>query len=353
MASDRLNMMQLMYGASSASYQLDASTKATANIYRARQSGTITSVILFSSRIGTAPTYRVGIESVSSRLPSGTYLASGAAYVDAANPNGAQTLTLGSSVTVAEGDLYAVTVRYQTGTINGSNCIFASDYHNTEAFYHLCLPWAVRMTAGSWGSSSLGFPRITPVYNDGSIEAGATLHAQSGLTTNSWSSSGSPLYRGSGMTMAATKRCVGVWVHMTPSASSSFSVKLFKDGTTSPLATRTVDVTNEWFGSGSRGTAYIPLTPTICASGSTYYWVIEPTTTNAITILYHLVWSSSVAIQNICGTLFGATGVSGSPPTWTQYNNSTDGFRSYMVVPDFDDVTAGGNPQLVNGGLIS
>ena len=339
MAYERLPQ-SLLWSNSLGSYQLNATDRAVASIYRAKKAGTITHAGILCQRYGASPTWRVGIESVASREPTGTYLASGAAYGDIADPpSGPSVITLGSPVSVTEGDQYAVSMRYLSGSITSN--LYINDYYNSINSGGLMVPFISRKSGSTW-SSAVAIPAVVSIYDDGELELGAHLLGNPFSTGNSWSSSGSPLYRGQGMTMASTRQCIGALLKIRLSTSSSFNIHLWKEGDPSPLRTTFIDAA-KWAVVTFLAEMLVSFVPVELEAGSTYFFVIEPPTANAIADFPHWIYYNDASLKNANGSLFGVTGVAGSPPTWTKYGAAFgNGFRRYFILPEFDDVDAGG-----------
>ena len=330
----------LLWSYSLSSFQFNATDKGCASFYKAKKDGTLTQVSFPFSSFATSFNFRVGLETVTSRTPSGTYLASGNAYgVSTAPTTGLRTVTLNAPVTVAAGDFYCATVRYDSGTVNSNQ--YVCDYFNGRDFSSLASHYVSRMTGGVWGAAAVGIPCITPIYDDGDTESCGRQPSIVNAGGASWSSANSPLYRGQGMLMTSTEVCTGVWLWIQPSSTSNFRVSIWKHGDSAALASRTVTISSDWV-SASQTVGFVAINPTTCNAGSVYYWIVEPVTTNAITVFPYWDYASLAALRVVNNALFGVTGVAGSPPTWTLYNTGGTGFRHYYICPEFSDMTAGG-----------
>jgi hypothetical protein len=133
------------------SNRLDATTDDFAVVMYAEEDCTITDVVWMQSNISTATpgTLRIGLQSVSttggtgptSGLPTGTWLASGNGYADKSSwstgDNGLYiTSTLGSSVTLARGDVFAIVLKPQaTGTWGASNWVDVGYFVPNDLLY--------------------------------------------------------------------------------------------------------------------------------------------------------------------------------------------------------------------------
>lgn len=116
-------------------HTLDQSTDAVEFVFMAPEAATLTRVFFRQNALtGTAPVFRISLQGVnSSGNPDGTIKGSGACYVDytpaSGNNNTIREVTLGTSYTCAAGELLAVCIAHQSGTIDGSNnCRFGTNH---------------------------------------------------------------------------------------------------------------------------------------------------------------------------------------------------------------------------------
>lgn len=327
-------------GTGGATARIDASTKGEGGVAVADRACVIDRIAVYAGTISTPPVYRIGLQSVSARLPSGTYLgATNSGYGDITPTTGAvQVVTLNESVTLAKGDAFAMTILYQSGTIGASNYADFIAMSGTTDFQPV-FPYGVTRTASTWAVAT-NFCRIMPIATDGSMYPGIMLSIDQDHQNASWSSSNSPTRRGNGITMVGTKRLLRVVFNATLAATSVVAVELWKEGDSAALATQTV-TTDTDFHSTSFGWG-VAFFNTTLNSGSTYFFVLRPTTTANVTTFRYVRYHNAEAQKAHAGSLFAATAVAGTPPTWTKYNNGTDGFRMYAIWPEFDDETSGG-----------
>ena len=329
---------------------LDASTDGAGAIFYVPKTGTIDRIgVLQTAKAGTAPTYRYGVEGVTTtRAPDGTYLNAGNAYVDAADPATAFAWrTLGATASVTAGDLVAATVRYQTGTVDASNfSTLAVRVGSGITQFH---PFGLTLTAGTWAATTNGQPCIALRYDDGDVIFG-TVPASS-LANTAWNSGSSPIYLGTKWTPAVTCRLVGCWVCIRVPDNNTHNIRLYAGTASSPEFTVDFDSDTGIANNTTANASYIPVPPTTLTAGAVYRLVLEPTTANNNTTFAHAVFADADAQAAYGGELKGTSGVAGSPPTWTDYDNGTDGYRVYPVFPVIDDVTAsGGGSTRVYGG---
>lgn len=106
--------------ASSLGYALNTTTRRASVKFVADATATVTALRLFMNRTGTAPTYRVGLQTDAAGYPSGSWLG-GNAYVDAANPGGGWMTFDIPDVGVSGGTTYHIVVQYVAGVVDASN----------------------------------------------------------------------------------------------------------------------------------------------------------------------------------------------------------------------------------------
>jgi hypothetical protein len=100
-------------------------TSVSAMRFTAQASKSVINILVFVQTVSASPAYRFGIEtSTAGYLPNGTYVGGVSNYAVATpNATGWLNLTLPSAATLTGGTVYHVTVRYDSGTINGTNYI--------------------------------------------------------------------------------------------------------------------------------------------------------------------------------------------------------------------------------------
>jgi hypothetical protein len=104
---------------------MTSTTSVSAMRFTAQASKSVTNILVFVQTASASPAYRFGIEtSTAGYLPNGTYVGGASNYAVATpNATGWLNLTLPSAATLTTGTVYHVTVRYYSGTINGTNYI--------------------------------------------------------------------------------------------------------------------------------------------------------------------------------------------------------------------------------------
>jgi hypothetical protein len=104
---------------------MTATTSVTAMRFTAQASKSITNILVYIQTVAGSPAYRFGIEtSTTDYLPSTTYVGGPSNYaVSTPTAAGWLNLTLPSAAPLTAGIVYHITVRYDSGTIGGSNYI--------------------------------------------------------------------------------------------------------------------------------------------------------------------------------------------------------------------------------------
>lgn len=332
----------IINGSTGNSFNINASTNGIASIFIAERAVSIDRVIFnVASVLGTTPTFRWALEGVTSRnTPDGTIKGSGTVKYDSApSGSGLVTASFGAAYTPSIGEILALTCRYQSGTIDGSNRM--NIYYGTTAYGTIGGPYGALLTAGSWGGAGSGVPCMAPLYSDGVV--GRRFVPFSSITNNTPTSSSNPKYYGSYWVPALSMTLSGVLVGARMAAGSSFTVSLFEGTNTTAVASLTVnpDLASSTTGGGP---LFVPLAYTLTA-GTVYRFVVSMTTATAFTVFASASFTTQAAHDAFWGPLYGCTGSSGSL-TWTDYVSGSD-WRAYPVIPCVDSITASG------GGLLT
>lgn len=311
----------------------------------ADRTGTVDRVAFWwQNKTGTPGTLRVGIEGVTStRQPDGTYKSGGNAFVDFAGTtaNGAQTVTLGSSWSATAGDIFAVTIREQSGTFDASNFGDVLMNIGNPGNFVTHSPFATGLSGGSWANSNLnsgnvGAPGVCPLYSDDAPVRG--FHGGLSSSDTTWNSSTtSALYRGIKIIPAITLRLRGVWAWYRPVSGAPATIHELHvfDGSNGELlsVSPTLDG-NLNSGTNNNGLIYLPCSPLTLTSGSTYRIALKPTTATNPTQMQKLTFATSAIRQAAVGDVSSTVG--SSTFTWT--DSTTDNF--WPILPEFDQVTA-------------
>lgn len=271
---------------------------------------------------GTSPTYRIGLESQadggSSGVPSGTYLASGNGKHDQQLAAGYNEITLDADVTLAAGDAFAVTVRYQSGTIDASN--FALVNNGIVSDSHTNNP-GVFVNTGAF-TYRQGLCCKTLIDTGGGILE--DFGAASETTNQTWNSGSTPLLRGTALTIPTgiDLEVVGIKATIRPGAATNFRFVLWRgtDGA-STATTATVD-TDVAMDQAITWPFQLGITPTWMLAGETWRFLVEPTNVNSFSTFLRLDFTSAAQRIAAVGDLFYTTGNSG---TWADTTAQTIG----------------------------
>ena len=321
---------------------LDSVTDAFAALFLAPKTGTINQIWVRCSAVTSSPVYRAGVEGVSAtKTPSGTYLSSGNAYVDFTPTVGSEWRTLTNSVSVTRGDTLAATVRYQSGTIGGSNfATFASNitpqgFNNPHSAY-------LSNTTGSWAIAT-NWPNIALQYDDGSVFG----FGADSVTSVSWNSSSNPLVRGNLFSPSVDCYLSGVAALCRLQLSNASARVAIYDGTTElESITHSFDLVSN---TGNPSIVYWPVRRLLSA-GSSYRFTIEPTTASNLQTFYDIVFNSSLMQSTLCmGNLTKSTSTTRGG-AWTDTANSV--FSIWPIIGSVDVSSGGGVPLIGTGGLV-
>ncbi len=262
-------------------FTLNGTTDVLTFVFQAPEAATITGILLRQGTLtGTAPVLRVSLQGVDGTgIEDGSIKASAAAYVDytptSGNNNTIQRLALGASYTCTRGEVLAIVVAYQSGTIDGSNnCSFGT----THSLSHIPgIPYCIQNDAGTRtrqaASTNIGYYSASKTYL-------ATAETVSGL---SFSAASNPDERGLKFALpadwGATYQILGArWLGTLPSGGSYDLVLYDSDGTT-VLQSETMDTDHDQ-GTGSlrmRQVLFDEATLSTLTYGTQYRLVLKPT----------------------------------------------------------------------------
>jgi hypothetical protein len=294
---------------------------------------------------GTAPVYRVSLQGVdASGNPDGSIKASGNAYFDytptGGNNNTWQWVTLGTSYTPTRGELLAMVIAYQSGTIDGSNnCSFGS---TSAVLPASSTPYAIQNDAGSRtrqaGSPLFGWATASLAYGLPAVSAAATTF-NSGSTPDERA-----LLLTVPTTFCASYKIAGAFIYGIVTAGSTFDLVLYDTDGTTVLQTTTFDA-DASIAVSARGRQLLFDTTTLATltAGSTYRLSLKPGASNS-SIVSLVVANAS----DLDAYPFGAA--------WAQGSSRTDGgawadsnLQRYGINPILADVTA---PSGGGGGML-
>lgn len=324
----------LMFPASGqATQNLSDSTSAVAVIFKASKSASITKIGAWqTAKTGTAPTYRFALEGVTdTRVPDGTVKGSTTAKKDQANPaNGWTWYTLDTPFTTTQGQLYAATVRYLSGTVNGSN--FAT--------YAYCVvterggtPYSLSCATGTWTLSTRNLPSISIQYSDGSFEP--YMGSLSSATITQWNSSSNPLQRGNAMTFTYGCTLSGVLCSIRIADASDFKINVYAGSNTTPIASITVDASQYAVGTGNAVAGlYLFDSPITVTPGTVYRFTIEPTTGTNIVTFWDIGFNESDGRIACFGPMYKTTS-----PSSISWSDSTS--NAFCITPTLATIDNG------------
>lgn len=327
---------------------IDANNDGVGMAFIAPKTGNISKVgYNITAKAGTPPTYRIGIEGIAAtRAPDGTYKASGTSYVDdAPTATGWEWHTLGAAAAVTAGDSLCASVRYQTGTIDGSNNITVATTISTSiAGAH---PYILTLTAGTWAAVT-GYPAIAVQYDDGTTIVG---YPYSSFSNNAWNSGSSPKFRGNLWTPQVSSKTSGVWIFDRLPNNADLTVAVYKDNDASAMASGSVAIDPDVVVSGtgaSNMAIFVPWGALIThAVGSLYRFVIVPTTVNSNTTFIETAVPDAASLAQWGGQDWQKTTAS-TAGTWTDTANSF--FPMFPIIEEVD-IPSGGGGLLVHPGM--
>jgi hypothetical protein len=323
----------LLASASFVTQALDATNDGAGAIFLAPKTGNIAYFFLnFTAKTGTAPTYRVGIETATTtRSPDGSILGGGTAKVDLVNPaTGAAFRTLDTPLAVTAGDKLATTIRYETGTVSGA--AFSTVAFAVGGLVGTGTPFGLTLTGGTWAVSNGGWPMMAVKYDDGTVSHG--FCAATVINNTVWNSGSTPLYKGVAWTPDINCRTTGAIVSLRVTDATNYNLNLYEGTNGTPIATRAVDADVDLAVSNAVRQAFIALAPTNLTGGTAYRWAIEPTTVTNFTTYAYPTLSDAASLRAYFGPLVGTTATTAG--TWTDANDA------HPVIPVIDQWDSGG-----------
>ncbi len=138
---------------------LNSSGIAVAYIVQAESAGSLTKVrFRYGTRTGTPPTYVLTVEGLdTSGAPDATDKGGGSPTAKTFTPpadtswdNTIQEITLTNALTVAAGDFLAITIRYSSGTVDGSNNSSVTRAYSSQLAGDRGFPYNQSLSGGTW-----------------------------------------------------------------------------------------------------------------------------------------------------------------------------------------------------------
>jgi hypothetical protein len=320
---------------------LDAAADAIGGIFQAPRAGDIDRIgVSVSSIAGTSPTYVVALEGVANGpAPDGISLASA---TPAQLSAGWTWISLGAGATVSAGDHLAATVRYSSGTINGSNNAVMNAYVNSLDTNRM-MPHFVQNITGAWVAVNRS-PTLAIRYAASAanwIIRGCIPFSDA--TATDFNTGSAADERGLFFTPAVGVDCVGaVVVIRCANTSSNYDVILY-DSSDSVLASRTIDQDRLMSAVTTIGSVRVMWAPVTLTAGSNYRIAVRPSSTNNVRIFNYTFADQDalLAFQDAYMTERADAGA------WTTYNNGTDGWRSTCIAPIISNIAAGGAASIL------
>jgi len=288
-------------------YDLNASNRFVAAVGAANLTATVNRAVVFAEALtGTSPTYRVGIEGVSGNLPNGVYKgATNNAYADTSLFSaGVNQIVLNESWTPAANEAYAVTIRHQTGTINGSN------FRRFRVGYEPMVESNVPHGAYGDGSTTIvrSLPCMTAMTTGNQYLGPAAIIGS--LADDTWNNSGTPLYRGGRVQPTSGYVVDGFDFVIAAQSGGHFRAHFLMDDNPTPLETRTFTAgTDILADSTPRLVQWRFPNSIIMPSRSVAVFMLEPTTSTAITMFRSINLANASALTPFRGSfaMVGAT----------------------------------------------
>ena len=172
-------------GTAFTNFSLDANNDGVAVTFPAKTADAITHLgFRYGLRTGTPPTYIIALESPdpTSGKPDGTVLGGGSPASATFTPPADTTwdgkwqwIALANSYTPTRGQKLAMTIRYSSGTVDGSNFSSATYQVTNATTDSEGIPYYNLLTAGTWGSNTAGAAAFAPYgyktasYTEGDI----------------------------------------------------------------------------------------------------------------------------------------------------------------------------------------
>ncbi|HMQ15396.1 MAG TPA: hypothetical protein PKC49_05420 [Phycisphaerae bacterium] len=315
---------------------LTSGDHAIAALLRAPASGSLEALgVLVTSVVGTSPTYRLAVEGVAAtRSPDGAVKGGGAAKADRDDLGaGHQWLALDAPLAVDAGELLALTMRYQSGTVSAFNHLVCG-VRPTGLLSAPQLPCSATNTGGGW-TAGAGFPLLAARYADGRVLRG--LGALAGAPVqHTLSSATDPLRMGAAFTPPLRCRLLGAGV-VVSATTQTFDLEAWVGSASVAARVVSVDPALAWQGSsGSVAGEILFASPLVCEPGVPVRLVVRPTTSTAFGRFWGWTFADTESRAALAGDLLATDAPPGDVPEWTDRAD-----RQYPVLPVLDQVERG------------
>ena len=326
---------EVSHALGAANYVLDASGEIAAIIFRAPKAGTIVGAALNIGAVSNAPDngIKVGRQGIGATgLNDGSYVSS--VTSSAGTPSATGWFDPGDWDTpqvVAHKELVCVVVSHNSFTAGDNfsiaNIVLASD---------LCFPYSISATNTKQGTY---LPCIFPRYSDGSYAYISREHyAATTLTNTNLINSGStPDEYALAMRFPWRVEIGQLCIQMTAAAGADYDLIIY-DAADRVVASASHDADILSTNSTQRWHQQ-PITPAVLERDQLYRIAWKPTTTNNSTVFWQ-TFQDGPTMDTMDGgrDWFMSTRVNGG--AWTDYNNSTNGwrrFRAAVLITGIDD----------------
>lgn len=332
-----------------AAHLIDAATDALSCVYYAEEDCTIEKILWLQSTVtATSPgTLRVGLQSVSSSgVPTGTWLGSAGGYADKSSwstgDDGSYiTTTLGTSVTLARGDVFAVVFEPLAGANWTSTQYVEVGWFSVQQFGYMT-PYVILN-----GTRSNTFRVPNFILRSATRSYGfpyETINAQTIQSSNSPAEIGIKFSIPAGV--CDTFKISGVNLYYDSAGSSSFTLALYEGTDRTALQSILID-SDQTNTSGTTSGGHLFFfdnsTLSTLTAGTTYRVMIEPgATASAGSLRYATIPTS--------GDMTAYTGPGGTLE-WTEWSGSAYTDRGTRILPMQVIITDITEPSSGGGGL--
>lgn len=313
---------------------LNSSTTNAATVFIADKSATIDTVGIYCTGTnGTFPAYTISIQGVTDgRKPDGTIKGGGSPCSVSTSSFSAGTYaeySLANSYSATAGEVLAVVIK--SASADGSNYISVAHTYYYGGGASSLSPYATTTTDESTWTGLARIPTITCRYADGSMPPG--MCASDNVADNSGFTSG---FRGIKWTPPFGARLSGFWFGGRFNTSSfDFDVELYTGSGSSPTLTRSYS-DEHVFGTTANGVLFFPFGPVTLSASTVYRLVLEPTNSTGFTDAHCYEFFDDDSLKAMFGPVYYTT--ASTPPTWTDYDNGTDGYWSWPMCPEYDQI---------------